>query len=91
VIDDLHFGVDLVVRGDDLRASTAAQRWLAGELGLDAFRSIHFCHHRLLMTSKDEKMSKSAGATSIRYLRRQGVKPGEIYTMILEQLAAHLR
>jgi glutamyl/glutaminyl-tRNA synthetase len=91
VIDDLHFGVDLVVRGDDLRASTAAQRWLAGELGLDAFRSIHFCHHRLLMTSKDEKMSKSAGATSIRYLRRRGVKPEEIYSMILRRLGSDER
>jgi glutamyl/glutaminyl-tRNA synthetase len=91
VIDDLHFGVDLVVRGEDLRASTAAQRWLAGELGLDAFSSIHFCHHRLLMASKDEKMSKSAGAASIRYLRRQGVKPAEIYSMILRQLGSDER
>lgn len=88
VIDDLHFGVDLVVRGDDLRASTAAQQWLAGELGLDAFRSIHFSHHRLLMASKDEKMSKSAGATSIRYLRRQRVKPAEIFSMILRRLGS---
>ena len=76
VIDDLYFGVDLVVRGDDLRASTAAQQWLAGELGFDEFRRIRIYHHRLLMTSGDEKMSKSAGATSVRYLRRQGVKPG---------------
>jgi glutamyl/glutaminyl-tRNA synthetase len=91
VIDDLHFGVDLIVRGDDLRASTAAQRWLAGELGLDAFRSIHFYHHRLLMASKDEKLSKSAGATSIRYLRQQGVKPGEIYSMIGRKLGSDER
>jgi glutamyl/glutaminyl-tRNA synthetase len=88
VIDDLHFGVDLVVRGDDLRASTAAQQWLAEELGLDAFRNIHFYHHRLLMASKNEKLSKSAGATSIRYLRRQGVEPGEIYTMILQRFGS---
>jgi glutamyl/glutaminyl-tRNA synthetase len=88
VIDDLHFGVDLVVRGDDLRGSTAAQRWLAGELGLDAFRRVHFCHHQLLMSTGGEKLSKSAGATSIRYLRQQGVKPGEIYTMILQLLGS---
>jgi glutamyl/glutaminyl-tRNA synthetase len=88
VIDDLHFGVDLVVRGDDLRASTAAQRWLAGELGLDAFGGIHFYHHRLLMALKDEKLSKSAGAASIRYLRREGAKPHEIYTMILQRLGS---
>jgi glutamyl-tRNA synthetase len=86
VIDDLHFGVDLVVRGDDLRASTAAQQWLAGALGRDAFRDIRFYHHRLLMSSKDKKLSKTAGATSIRYLRQQGVKPGEIYMMILRRM-----
>jgi glutamyl/glutaminyl-tRNA synthetase len=88
VVDDLHFGVDLAVRGDDLRASTAAQQWLAGELGFDAFRRIRFFHHPLLMASKAEKMSKSAGADSVRHLRRQGLKPAEIYTMILQKLGS---
>lgn len=88
VIDDLYFGVDLVVRGDDLLASTAAQRWLAGELGFDEFRRIRFYHHLLLMESGGEKMSKSAGATSVRYLRRQGLKRAEIYSMILQRLGS---
>jgi glutamyl-tRNA synthetase len=88
VIDDLYFGIDLVVRGDDLRASTAAQRWLAGVLGFDEFRRIRFCHHPLLMVSGDEKMSKSAGATSVRYLRRQGLKPADLYSMILQRLGS---
>jgi glutamyl-tRNA synthetase len=88
VVDDVYYGVDLVVRGDDLRASTAAQVWLAGELGLDEFRRIRFDHHPLLMASGEEKMSKSAGATSVRYLRRQGLKPAEIYSMILRQLGS---
>jgi glutamyl-tRNA synthetase len=89
VIDDLHFGVDLVVRGDDLRASTAAQKWLAGELGFDEFQRIHFHHHQLLMSTGGEKLSKSAGATSVRYLRRQGVKPAGIYAMILQRLGSN--
>jgi glutamyl/glutaminyl-tRNA synthetase len=88
VIDDLHFGVDLVVRGDDLLASTAAQRWLAGELGFEEFRRIRFYHHLLLMESGDEKLSKSAGAASVRYLRRQGFKRAEIYSMILQRLGS---
>jgi len=86
VIDDLYFGVDLVVRGDDLRASTAAQRWLAAQLGPGAFGRIRFYHHELLATTGGEKLSKSAGATSVQYLRRQGVKPGEIYSMTLRWL-----
>jgi glutamyl/glutaminyl-tRNA synthetase len=88
VIDDLHFEVDLVVRGGDLRASTAAQRWLAEELGFDEFQRIRFYHHPLLTASGNEKMSKSAGATSVRYLRRQGIKPAEIYSMILQRLGS---
>jgi glutamyl-tRNA synthetase len=88
VIDDLYFGVDLVVRGDALRASTAAQRWLAEELGFDEFQRIRFDHHPLLMASGDEKMSKSAGATSVGYLRRQGLKPADLYAMILRQLGS---
>ena len=88
VIDDLYFGVDLVVRGDDLRASTAAQLWLAAELGFDAFRRIRFYHHPLLKALNDEKMSKSAGATSVQHLRRQGFKPAELYSMILQLLGS---
>jgi glutamyl/glutaminyl-tRNA synthetase len=88
VIDDLYFGVDFAVRGDDLLASTAAQRWLAGELGFDEFRRIRFYHHLLLMESGDEKMSKSAGATSVQDLRRRGLKRAEIYSMILQRLGS---
>ena len=88
VIDDLYFGVDLVVRGEDLRASTAAQQWLAGEMGLDALRAVRFYHHQLLMDAGEQKLSKSAGATSVRYLRRKGAKPAEIYSMILQRLGS---
>jgi glutamyl-tRNA synthetase len=88
VVDDLHFGVDLVVRGDDLRASTAAQQWLAKEMGRPEFRRIHFYHHPLLTGADHEKLSKSAGAGSVQYLRRQGLQPADIYAMILQQLGS---
>jgi glutamyl-tRNA synthetase len=52
-------------------------------LGFDEFRRICFYHHPLLMASGDEKMSKSAGATSVRHLRGRGFKAAEIYSMIL--------
>ena len=81
VVDDLHYGVDLIVRGKDLWASTLAQYYLSYPLGADAFRAIHFYHHPLL-TADGEKLSKSAGATSIRYLRQQGMKREEIYALI---------
>jgi glutamyl/glutaminyl-tRNA synthetase len=89
VMDDLHFGIDMVVRGEDLRSSTLAQQWLALQLGQElgsGFEKIHFYHHALLMESEDRKLSKSAGATSVRYLRQQGRKPAEVFAMIAEML-----
>lgn len=86
VIDDLHYGIDLVVRGEDLWNSTLAQQFLARELGRGAFGEIRFYHHPLLMETGDAKLSKSAGATSVRYLREQGVRPAELYPMIVRML-----
>jgi glutamyl/glutaminyl-tRNA synthetase len=100
VIDDLHYGIDLVVRGEDLWYSTLAQHWLAGELGRGAFKEIHFYHHALLMETGGldggaegesmraggAKLSKSAGATSVRYLRGQGVQAADLYPMIVHML-----
>ncbi|HEV2353628.1 MAG TPA: glutamate--tRNA ligase family protein [Puia sp.] len=86
LVDDLHFGIGLVVRGEDLRASTAAQQWLAAELGREEFRHIRFIHHPLLTDEGTEKMSKSAGSQSVQFLRRHGVKPADIYSRIARRL-----
>jgi glutamyl/glutaminyl-tRNA synthetase len=80
VIDDLYYGIDLIVRGEDLWPSTLAQQ----ELGLaqgNNFGGITFHHHPLLMGPDGAKLSKSAGDTSIKYLRESGKKPADIYRM----------
>lgn len=59
VLDDLHYRVSLVVRGEDLYRSTLAQLYLAKELRIDAFGSIRFYHHPLLTSASGEKLSKS--------------------------------
>jgi glutamyl/glutaminyl-tRNA synthetase len=86
LIDDINFGVDLVVRGQDLYPSTIAQHYLADVLELDAFKNITFHHHLLLMESAEKKLSKSAGATSIKYLREQGKTEKDIYMEIGKML-----
>jgi glutamyl/glutaminyl-tRNA synthetase len=86
LIDDLHFGVDLVIRGEDLYPSTIAQCYLADVLGKDDFKNITFHHHPLLMETGDKKLSKSAGATSIKYLREQGKTAADVYGEIGEML-----
>lgn len=94
VIDDQYFGTDLIVRGQDLWHSTLAQVYLSKLLPDNNFAESTFYHHGLLMESGDIKMSKSAGATSVQYLRKQGKSAAEIYSMIepgaenWEQLAA---
>lgn len=82
LVDDMHFGTDLIVRGQDLLDSTAAQLFLADVLGYHRFREASFVHHRLLTDGTAGKLSKSAGATSVHYLRRSGHTPGDIYRAI---------
>lgn len=87
VVDDLHFEVDLIVRGEDLWASTLAQHYLARLLpGGDTFRQAKCWHHLLLTDSSGSKLSKSAGATSVHYLRKQGVSKTAIYRKIGDML-----
>ncbi|MBE9585958.1 tRNA glutamyl-Q synthetase [Mucilaginibacter sp. JRF] len=84
VIDDVHFGVDLIVRGQDLWASTLAQLYLSRVLGLP-FGGAAFYHHRLLLGSDGTKLSKSAGATSIKYMREQGLSTVQVLNIIAKQ------
>ncbi len=80
--DDVHFGVDLVVRGEDLYHSTLAQLWLADLLGMQQFGDTVFNHHSLVKEPDGKKLSKSAGATSIQFLRKQGSTAEDIYAEI---------
>jgi glutamyl/glutaminyl-tRNA synthetase len=69
-VDDLVQGITLVVRGDDLLASTGRQIQLARFLGRD--EPPLFLHHPLIMKSADQKLSKSDGDTGVRELRARG-------------------
>ena len=63
-------GVTLVIRGDDLLASTGRQIQLARLLGRADPPA--FLHHPLVMKSPTQKLSKSDGDTGIRDLRAKG-------------------
>lgn len=86
LIDDSYFGVDLVVRGEDLYPSTIAQHYLADVLHRDYFHNTTFYHHPLLMESAEKKISKSAGATSVKYLREQGKTAADVYGEISKRI-----
>jgi glutamyl/glutaminyl-tRNA synthetase len=82
LLDDAYFGVDLIVRGEDLWPSTIAQHYLASVLNIISFNQSTFHHHKLLTTDTDSKLSKSAGSTSIQYLRGQGLSSTHVYNQI---------
>ncbi|HEX2627579.1 MAG TPA: glutamate--tRNA ligase family protein [Chitinophagaceae bacterium] len=86
VVDDLHYGVDLVVRGQDLWDSTLTQQYLAQQLKEPSFNNIAFYHHSLLLSMNGGKLSKSAGDTSVQYLRKQGKTSRDIFNMIGKML-----
>ncbi|KAB7727856.1 hypothetical protein F5984_18985 [Rudanella paleaurantiibacter] len=77
--DDCHFGVTHIVRGEDLRESTAIQLFLATLLNDDRFARTTIWHHPLLTDSSGQKLAKSAGSTSLRALRESGRGPVLVY------------
>jgi glutamyl-tRNA synthetase len=82
VVDDVHFGVDLVVRGQDLFSSTVAQLYLAQCMGDTAFSAVTFYHHQLVAGADGQKLSKSAGALSVRQLSRGYTQAAGVYEAI---------
>lgn len=86
LVDDLFFGVDLVIRGDDLMPSTLAQIYLSLLLPKNNFTKASFYHH-LLIHQKNRKLSKSDGADAIRNKWKSGIKKESIYQEIGKYLA----
>lgn len=84
LVDDCHFGIDFIVRGEDLRPSSAAQTFLAQKLGYTSFLHSTILHHPLLTDADKQKLSKSAGSTSIQFLRKQGKTREDVYNMIAQ-------
>ena len=70
VVDDLEHGIDLVIRGDDLLASTGRQIMLAAWLGRPVPPA--FLHHRLIRDDAGAKLSKRDGAPALATLRAAG-------------------
>lgn len=75
-VDDFVQDVTLVVRGDDLLASTGRQILLARLLGRS--RPPEFLHHALIMKSPTQKLSKADRDTSVQDLRTAGWNPAAV-------------
>lgn len=76
-VDDLEQDVNLVIRGDDLLASTGRQILLARMLGRE--EPPRFLHHGLIMKSATQKLSKADGDTSVRDMRAAGASASDLF------------
>jgi glutamyl/glutaminyl-tRNA synthetase len=82
LVDDCLFNINLIVRGNDLFDSTLAQLYLADVMGKQDFLETKFLHHELMLNNDGTKLSKSAGDTSIQYLRKQGLSKDDVLQML---------
>ncbi len=89
--DDFRYGITHIVRGEDLLASTRAQGFLAECLERPDFQWIQCLHHPLITDASGEKLSKSAGATSLRHLREHGGSPQVVYAQTAQLLGLEQR
>jgi glutamyl-Q tRNA(Asp) synthetase len=70
VVDDIDQGVDLVIRGEDILASTGRQIQIGRLLGRK--RPLRYLHHPLVTRPDGLKLSKANRDTSLRDLRASG-------------------
>jgi glutamyl-tRNA synthetase len=78
VVDDAHSGIDQVVRGDDLLASSPRQAYLAGLLG---YPQPVYAHVPLALNVDGKRLAKRDGAVTLGEL---GV--ARSWTLITESL-----
>ncbi|AYA38890.1 hypothetical protein D3Y59_09960 [Hymenobacter oligotrophus] len=89
IADDLRLGTTLIVRGQDLLPSTAAQLWLAQQLPeTTAFSAarIQFLHHPLLTDSEGRKLSKSQQQPLDRGVLNAATGPQPVYEAVARLL-----
>jgi glutamyl/glutaminyl-tRNA synthetase len=71
VVDDLRHGVNLIVRGEDLLASTGRQQMLARLLGRTTPSLT--VHHPLVLAADGQKLSKRDRSETVRTMRERGM------------------
>ncbi|MEX1099989.1 MAG: glutamate--tRNA ligase family protein [Bacteriovoracaceae bacterium] len=91
VVDDKEMGTSLIVRGQDLLESSAAQIYLSEKLGWSHLGQCQFIHHPLLLDEKGEKYSKSqlqAGPSNIhlKTMRQEGLYIKDVLRMLEPRL-----
>ena len=83
VVDDVHYGITHVIRGNDHRPNEALHRRLHEALGTEP---PEYIHHGLVLGPDGKKLSKRGhGVATVADLREQGIPP-EAVRAYLEEL-----
>lgn len=88
LVDDEHFGVNRIGRGEDLFESTLAQLYLADTLGYTEFQKTRFLHHPLMKDKRGFKLSKSRASDS---LLSSKLSSAEVYQLIARYMGISQR
>jgi glutamyl-tRNA synthetase len=89
VIDDARHGVDRIVRGDDLLASTHRQRLLQERLSLPS--NIEYWHLPLVVGPDGRRLAKRHGDSRVSRYRAEGVAAERIIGLVAEWCGLGLR
>ena len=79
VVDDVEMGITYIVRGSDHVTNTATQIQIMQALGGTVPR---FAHHSLLTGPQGEALSKRLGTLALRDLRKQGIAPQAVLSLM---------
>ena len=80
VVDDAIQGISHIIRGEDLRSSTAIHTLLQHLLGVP---KPTYIHHPLVQTTAGERLAKRNGATTLASLRQIGVDAERLKDFLL--------
>lgn len=86
LLDDESYGINFIVRGQDLWESSLSQMYLAQLLDKKSFLNTRFFHHPLLLDQHGQKLSKSKGAGSLKAWREAGKSSAGLFAMAGRQL-----
>ena len=84
LVDDQHYGITHICRGEDLLDSSICQFLLAEKLSFDGFLNIRFHHHHLLRDGR-AKLSKSNSAPAAEIYRYPQAKK-EVFKLVAQYL-----
>lgn len=90
MVDDVHYKLNLIVRGEDLVLSSALQYRLAKLTELVPNWQPVFVHHGLCCDGDGQKLSKSSGAPALATMKARGVLGSELIARFNEYISEKL-